>query len=107
MISIDQIETAEQIKAARALVREFMDYALTLDPEAKSASTFAGLIEQLANLPGIFRPPRWCVPVGHGRWSSVRLCRLLQSWERRLRGETDVCEARISRHVVGAVFCLG
>ena len=57
MISVDQIETAEQIKAARSLVREFMDYALTLDPEAKSASTFAGLDEQLANLPGIFRPP--------------------------------------------------
>jgi len=57
VISIDQIETTEQIEAVRSLVREFMNYALTLDPHAKSANTFAGLEEQLANLPGIFAPP--------------------------------------------------
>ena len=57
MISIDQIKTAEQIDAVRGLVREFFGYALTLDPTAKGANTFAGLEEQLANLPGIFGPP--------------------------------------------------
>ena len=57
MISIDQIETDEQIKAVRALVREFTDFAFTMDPEAKNAHAFEGLEEQLADLPGIFGPP--------------------------------------------------
>lgn len=57
MISIDQIETAEQIEAVRNLVREFTEFAITLDPEAMNAHAFAGLEEQLADLPGIFGPP--------------------------------------------------
>lgn len=57
MISIEQIETAEQIEAVRDLVREFTEFAVTLDPEAKNAHAFAGLEEQLANLPGKFGPP--------------------------------------------------
>jgi GNAT superfamily N-acetyltransferase len=57
MISIDQIETAEQIESVRILVREFTDFALTLNPEALNAPSFAGLEEQLADLPGIFGPP--------------------------------------------------
>jgi putative acetyltransferase len=57
MISIDQIETAEQIEAVRTLVREFTDFALTLNPEAMNAQSFAGLEKQLADLPGIFGPP--------------------------------------------------
>ncbi len=57
MISIEQIETAEQIEAVCDLVREFTDFALTLDPEAMNAHAFAWLEEQLAGLPGIFGPP--------------------------------------------------
>ena len=57
MVSIEQIESAEQIEAVRTLVREFTEYALTLDPEAMNAHAFAGLEEQLADLPGIFGPP--------------------------------------------------
>ena len=57
MISIDQIETPEQLDAVRALVREFMEFALTEDPQAKTAAAFEGLEEQLAALPGIFGPP--------------------------------------------------
>ena len=57
MISIDQIETAEQIESVRILVGEFTDFALTLNPEALNAPSFAGLEEQLADLPGIFSPP--------------------------------------------------
>jgi putative acetyltransferase len=57
MISIDQIETAEQIEAVRDLVREFTNFASTLDPEAMNAHAFEGLEKQLAELPGIFGPP--------------------------------------------------
>jgi putative acetyltransferase len=57
MITIEQIETAEQTDAMRGLVREFVEYALTLDPEAKNAHAFANLEQQLAELPGIFGPP--------------------------------------------------
>ncbi len=56
-ISIDQIETEEQVDAVRSLVREFTDFASTQDPEAKSGHAFKGLEEQLAALPGIFGPP--------------------------------------------------
>ncbi len=56
-ISISQIETAEQIDAVRALVREFTDFAFKLDPGAKNTYAFKGLEEQLAALPGIFAPP--------------------------------------------------
>ncbi len=57
MISIEQIETVEQFEAVRNLVREFTNFALTLDPDAMDAHAFAGLEEQLADLPGIFGPP--------------------------------------------------
>lgn len=56
-ISIDQIETTEQIDAVRALVREFTDFAFKLDPGSKNTYAFKGLEEQLAALPGIFGPP--------------------------------------------------
>jgi putative acetyltransferase len=57
VISIEQIETPEQIEAVRDLVREFTEYAKTLDPEAMKAHAFAGLEKQLADLPGMFGPP--------------------------------------------------
>jgi len=57
LISIEQIETVEQFEAVRNLVREFTNFALTLDPDAMDAHAFAGLEEQLADLPGIFGPP--------------------------------------------------
>ena len=56
-ISIDQIETEEQINAVRALVREFTDFAFKLDPGSRNTYAFKGLEEQLAALPGIFAPP--------------------------------------------------
>ena len=64
IVSVDQIESAEQMNAARSLVREFTDYALTLDPEAKNAHAFKGLEEQLASLPGIFGPGS-CIQVSN------------------------------------------
>lgn len=56
-ISIEQIETTEQIDAVRFLVREFVAFAQTQHPGAKSARAFEGLEEQLAALPGKFGPP--------------------------------------------------
>jgi GNAT superfamily N-acetyltransferase len=57
MISIEQIDTPEQIDAVRDLVHEFTDLALTLDPAAMKAHDFEGLEQQLADLPGICGPP--------------------------------------------------
>jgi putative acetyltransferase len=52
MLSISQAVTDDQVDAIRSLVLEFFDYAQTLDSTAASASTFAGLMEELAALPG-------------------------------------------------------
>ena len=57
MIIIEQVETVEQTDAIRDMVREFVEYALTLDPEATNAHAFADLEQQLADLPGEFGPP--------------------------------------------------
>ncbi|NKB54199.1 MAG: GNAT family N-acetyltransferase [Rhizobiaceae bacterium] len=57
MITIEQVETTDQIESVRDLVREFAEYALTLDHEAKKGHAFADLEKQLAELPGIFGPP--------------------------------------------------
>jgi GNAT superfamily N-acetyltransferase len=60
-MSICQIETPDDIDAVRGLVREFFAYAETLDPDAKSASTFGGLEAELAALPGgPYGPPDGC-----------------------------------------------
>lgn len=60
-MSILQIATPDDIDAVRGLVREFFAYAETLDPDAKSASTFDGLEAELAELPGgPYGPPDGC-----------------------------------------------
>ena len=56
-IDITQITTTQQIDAARALVRDLFAFSLTQDPNAGEAHAFAGLEDQLAQLPGIYAPP--------------------------------------------------
>lgn len=56
-ISIVQIASETDVEAARDLVRELFDYALSIDPHAREAHAFEGLEDQLAELPGIYGPP--------------------------------------------------
>ena len=56
-IVIKQIQTTEQINAVRGLVYEFVDYAISLDANAKSAQPFQDVDEEMASLPGTFGPP--------------------------------------------------
>ncbi len=56
-VHIAQIENPQEIEAARALVRDLFAFSLTQDPNAGQAHAFAGLEEQLAQLPGIYAPP--------------------------------------------------
>lgn len=56
-VSIVQIETPQHIDDARALIREFFNYALSIDKDAPNAATFAGLDEELKSLPGDYGPP--------------------------------------------------
>lgn len=60
MVTIGQIESAEDCAAVKALVLEFFDWARTQDPDADDASTFADLQAELDGLPGIFAPPGGC-----------------------------------------------
>jgi putative acetyltransferase len=61
MISINQILTANDVKAAGQLVRALTTWAIELDPEAAAdAPTFDGLEAELASLPGKYAPPLGC-----------------------------------------------
>ncbi len=57
MIEIRQISTPEDCAAVKALVLEFVAWAETQDPDAKSAATFQDLEKELDGLPGECRPP--------------------------------------------------
>jgi GNAT superfamily N-acetyltransferase len=58
MLTISQVETEEQIAAARELMREYLDWAFTLGIGKNQAPTFEGLDEELQTLPGIYAPPK-------------------------------------------------
>ncbi|WP_306258204.1 GNAT family N-acetyltransferase [Pararhizobium sp. IMCC21322] len=64
-ISILQIETPQQIDDARALIRAFFDYALSIDKDASAAATFQGLDDELNALPGDYGPPDGCLLVAY------------------------------------------
>lgn len=64
-VSIVQIETPQQIEDARTLIREFFNYAMTIDKEAGKAATFQGLEEELQAPPGAYGPPRGCLLVAY------------------------------------------
>ncbi|MEJ2511135.1 MAG: hypothetical protein P8Y72_06000, partial [Anaerolineales bacterium] len=56
MLTISQVETEEQIAAARELMREYLDWAFTLGIGKNQAPTFEGLEDELRTLPGIYAP---------------------------------------------------
>jgi GNAT superfamily N-acetyltransferase len=60
MLTIVQISTLADIAAARDLVREFIAWAFTLEPDSRDAPTFHDLERELAALPGDYAPPKGC-----------------------------------------------
>lgn len=61
MLTIEQISTPSDITAVGDLIREFTEWAISLDPETKDAPTFADLENELATLPGAYAPPTGCL----------------------------------------------
>jgi GNAT superfamily N-acetyltransferase len=60
MLTITQISTPTDIAEVGALVREFTQWAISLDPDTSDAPAFDGLEQELASLPGKFGPPNGC-----------------------------------------------
>jgi len=57
MIKISQVESEEQIIAARELMHEYFDWIFTLAIGHEGAPTFEGLDEELNSLPSVYIPP--------------------------------------------------
>ncbi len=57
MLKISQVESEEQIIAARELFREYTDWIFTLAVGHENEPTSQGLDEELRTLPGIYSPP--------------------------------------------------
>ena len=60
MLTIVRISTLADIAAVRDLVREFIDWAFTLEPDSRDAPTFHDLERELAAFPGDYAPPKGC-----------------------------------------------
>lgn len=58
MAEVVQAVSKEQIAAVQELLREYLAWSWTLDPNNDKAPTFAGVDEEVENLPGVFAPPR-------------------------------------------------
>jgi GNAT superfamily N-acetyltransferase len=56
MVTVEQLKT-EQIPAVRKMLQEYLAYAATLHG-SEGAPTFANVDEELAELPGVFAPPK-------------------------------------------------
>ena len=57
MLTINQVQSDFEINAARDLIREFTDWAISQMEGLENAPTFANLEGELATLPGKFAPP--------------------------------------------------
>jgi GNAT superfamily N-acetyltransferase len=57
LLTIAQVKTTADITAMQELIREYTTWAFKLEAKSHEAPTFAGLEEELANLPGEFAPP--------------------------------------------------
>jgi GNAT superfamily N-acetyltransferase len=55
---IAQVQSKDDVSAAQALFREYMDWTNTLGFDSSEAPTFDGFEEEVATLPGIYAPPR-------------------------------------------------
>ena len=60
-VTIARAETADDLDAVRALIREFHHWAMTEVSPGTKPGTFANLDAELAGLPGIFGPPGGCL----------------------------------------------
>jgi putative acetyltransferase len=56
VIQVRQVNDPE-IEALRAMLREYLTWAFTIDSDSDIAPTFRDLDEELAGLPGVFAPP--------------------------------------------------
>jgi putative acetyltransferase len=56
-IRIAQVESEAEIDAVRTMLREYIEWAFTLEADSNQAPTFRGIEQELATLPGIYAPP--------------------------------------------------
>jgi GNAT superfamily N-acetyltransferase len=56
-LTIDQVETPEQLAAVRELLGEYLAWTSTIEVDAMDAPTFHGIEAEVATLPGVFGPP--------------------------------------------------
>jgi GNAT superfamily N-acetyltransferase len=61
MLTIEQVSTPSDIAAVGDLIREFTEWAISLEPTTKDAPTFQNLEAELATLPGAYAPPTGCL----------------------------------------------
>jgi GNAT superfamily N-acetyltransferase len=61
MLTIAQVSTPSDVKAVGELIREFTEWAISLEPSTKDAPTFKNLEAELATLPGAYAPPTGCL----------------------------------------------
>jgi len=61
MLTISQVYSEAQIIAVRELLREYTAWVFTLAPDSNKAPTFEGLDDELATLPGVYKPPAGCL----------------------------------------------
>jgi ribosomal protein S18 acetylase RimI-like enzyme len=58
MTTIAHAASPADLAAVEELLREYTEWAFTLDPRSDDAPTFRGLHEELRTLPGVYAPPR-------------------------------------------------
>ena len=61
MLTISQVNSEAQIMAVRELIREYTGWVFTLASVSSKAPTFEGLDDELATLPGVYKPPAGCL----------------------------------------------
>jgi ribosomal protein S18 acetylase RimI-like enzyme len=61
MLTISQVNSEDQIVAVRELIHEYTAWVFTLAADSNKAPTFEGLDEELATLPGVYKPPAGCL----------------------------------------------
>lgn len=57
MLTITQVQTAEQIAATQEFMREYLTWFFALVPGSERAPTFQGWEAEIASLPGSYTPP--------------------------------------------------
>jgi len=72
MLIISQVKSDAEIMAVQDLIHEFTAWVFTLQDDSEHAPTFENLEEELANLPGIYTPPRGTGKLTWNIYTSVR-----------------------------------